>query len=353
MKGEDRQLLVFVLSRSGCLAYAHQMIRHLQGAELLVFCSAYALAPPPAPCQKVITYRSSFEFILNTLRVLPAILLQVRHAKKQGFRRAYFPVFHPWNLFLQLWCRALGIRSVVTVHDGILHAGENHPLLQWWESACIRRADELIFLSRYVEANTRRRIGFSGQAHIILHGVLESVGAPPLRQLPARPRILFLGRIVRYKGVERLVEAVEGLPGNSYAHLTIAGMVVNRPAHWGNPEKIRWITHWLSGTEMTELLTGHDILVLPYVEASQSGVLSLGIGAAMPMVITRVGGMTEQLEEEEAVWVAPSAKSIREGIRQLISEPERYEYLHQSLLRRREVSGWQESANSLLAVIFR
>lgn len=353
MGNEKNKLLIFALSRSGCLAYAHQMISSLQEADALVFGSAYAVAPVPVPHRKVVTYRNSAEFILNTFWILPKLFLQIRKAGRAGYQSAYFPVFQPWNLFIQLWCRVLGIRTFITVHDGILHPGENHPLLQWWESACIRIADELIFLSRFVEENTRRRIGFTGNAHVIPHGILGAALEPPERMLPPQPRLLFLGRIVRYKGIDLLVDAVGALPEDGYSHLTIAGMLVNKPVRTGNPQKIRWITHWLSEVEIAALLAGHDILVLPYKEASQSGVLTLGIGAAIPMLITRVGGLREQLGEEEAVWVAPDAESIRAGIMRLLSGTDLYGRLHQAMLRRRGDAGWKEAAAALEEIIFR
>ncbi len=351
MACKDRQLLVFVLSRSGCLAYAHEMIRHLSGFDLQVFSSAYAVAVMPVPHRRILTYRNVLEFVFNSLWMAPVLLMHLLKAWRRGCRAAYFPVFHPWNLFLQMFCRLLGIRSIVTIHDGVLHAGENHPLLQWWESACVRWADELIFLSRYVETTTRHKTGFSAKAHVIPHGCLGTGMEFSDRSLPASPRLLFIGRIVRYKGVELLIDAVEDLPDNSWSHLTIAGLVVNPLETRGRVDKVHWITGWLPEEEMVRLLRAHDILVLPYIEASQSGVLTLGIQAAIPMVCTRVGGLPEQLSESEAVWVEPNIADIRRGILTLISNREIYRQIHLALAKRREQAGWEESAGRLAGII--
>lgn len=352
MKGKDRQLLVFVLSRSGCLAYARRLLAAMGSMQLKVIGSAYAVEPLPERTLKVITYRNVFELILNSLWVLPVLLFYTLLLSFRGYRHIYFPVFHPWNLFLLMWCKLLGLKTFLTVHDGILHTGENHPLLQWWEKACIRMAGSLIFLSRFVADETSFRIGFSGRHCVIPHGILPVGESPAQHVWRPRPRLLFLGRIARYKGVDALIEAVEGLPEDSYAQLTVAGMIVNEPSRSGRPDKVHWRTGWLEEDEVNQLLGEHDILILPYLEASQSGVLTLGIASAIPMVCTRVGGLPEQLSDEEAVWVEPSAAGIRAGIQRLIQEPELYRQMVGNLQKRREESGWEGAAAELRAFVF-
>lgn len=352
MKEEEEQLLVFVLSRSGCLAYARSLLSAMGSMRLKIIGSAYAVEPLPERTLKVITYRNVFELILNSLWVLPVLLFYTLLLSFRGYRHVYFPVFHPWNLFLLSWCKLLGLQTFLTIHDGILHSGENHPLLQWWEKACIRMADNLIFLSRFVADETTSKIGFSGRHCVIPHGILP-VGKPLAQHVwRPRPRLLFLGRIARYKGVDALIEAIEGLPEDSYAQLTVAGMIVNEPAQRGRPDKVHWRIGWLEEDEVNELLQEHDILILPYLEASQSGVLTLGIASAIPMICTRVGGLPEQLGEEEAVWVEPSATGIRAGIQILLHEPERYGQIVEALQDQRKNSGWVAAAVQLRAFIF-
>ena len=352
MDGKDKRLLVFALARSGCMAYTGQMLAAFKEPELVVFASAFTQELLPAGTRFIKTYRSITELIFNTFWRLPSLLWELRKLSQQGFRHAWFPVFHPWNLFLLPACKFWKIRTCLTVHDGVLHAGENHPLLQWWESACIWMADELVFLSRYSQEQTRRSIGFSAPAHIIPHGMLHSGEEAPHRILSAQSRLLFLGRIVRYKGLELLLEVVHKLPDSAYSHLTIAGMPVNADVIGRPSEKIQYLSRWLSVGEIQQLLNEHDILVLPYTEASQSGVLTLGISAAIPMVCTKVGGLPEQLDEDEAAWVDPNVESLQKGLIMLMSEAKLYERLHQKLLQKRTQPGWDEAVETLLKIIF-
>lgn len=352
MDGKDKRLLVFALARTGCMAYAGQMLAALKPDQLVVFASAYTAESLPEETRFIKTYRNIKELIFNTIWRLPGLLWALRKLSIQGFKHAWFPVFHPWNLFLLPVCKFWKIRTYLTVHDGVLHSGENHSLLQWWESACIRLADELVFLSQYTLQQTRQTIGYAVPAHIIPHGILYSGEQVSRRDLPAQPRLLFLGRIVRYKGLELLMEAVQKLPSSSFSHLTIAGKPIHSDVLESTSDKIRYLTRWLDEAEIHELLREHDILILPYTEASQSGVLTLGISAAIPMVCTKVGGLPEQLAEDEAVWVDPDKDSILKGVLLLLSDAQLYERLHQKLLHKRTQTGWEESAEILLKIIF-
>ncbi|MBE2207307.1 MAG: glycosyltransferase [Saprospiraceae bacterium] len=352
MDGKDKRLLVFALAKSGCMAYTGQMLTAFQGVELVVFASAYTQEPLPEQTRFVKTYRNVIELIFNTFWILPQLLWQLKKHSRQAYRHAWFPVFHPWNLFLLPACKLLKIRSCLTVHDGVLHTGENHPLLQWWENACIQMADELVFLSRYAQEQTLQKIGYTAPAHVIPHGILNSGKQVSQRSLPAQPRLLFLGRIVRYKGLELLLEAVQKLNASSFSHLTVAGMAVHSDVPGPVSDKIRYLTHWLTEEEIHQLLREHDILVLPYTEASQSGVLTLGISAAIPMLCTKVGGLPEQLAEDEAVWTEPTTESIQKDLSLLLSDADWYKQLHQKLLLKRTQTGWENAVETLIKIIF-
>jgi len=188
----------------------------------------------------------------------------------------------------------------MTVHDGILHEGEENRLQQVFLNQCIKHADELIFLTDFVRKNVQENIGFKANYTIIEHGMFTDYVHTQVRTHTRKPRLLFLGRIGKYKGVE---------------------MLTNK---------------WLNNNEVAQLLKESDILILPYKEASQSGVIPMGIAAAIPMVCTRVGGLPEQLNEDEAVLVESNVKALKEGINQLIHDSNLYENLSKKMEKHRK-----------------
>lgn len=329
----DRPILVFALTRRGCLAYARQAVGQLPGDYVLFF-SAYATEPSFPNGKAVRTYRNKWEFIVNSLWSLPLLMRQIALEKRRRqCKVAYFPVFHHWNLPLLWWCRLLGIYTIITIHDGIVHRGERINMVQASQDYCIYAADELIFLTEYVQRTVINRLKVRAKTRIVPHGLIALPGMHASFDRIHRPalRLLFLGRISPYKGVELLLEAVSRLPASAYAHLTIAGMpLYDLPVPVNDP-RIIYLPGWHPESMLSDLLQKHDVLVLPYTEATQSGVITLGIQAAIPMIVTRVGGLEEQLSPDEALWVNPVAAEICEAIEELSGDEAVYVNLHNKI----------------------
>jgi D-inositol-3-phosphate glycosyltransferase len=127
--------------------------------------------------------------------------------------------------------------------------------------------------------------------------------------------ILFLGRIKPYKGIEHLLEAFEQLVKRDATYrLIIAG-----EPHKGSEEyldEIRGIVtrdfgqgeivlqfQFIPDEEMEIYLKAADVLVLPYKDIFQSGVLFLAYGFGLPVVATDVGSFREEIVEGETGFI--------------------------------------------------
>lgn len=347
MPQADRKILVFMLARRGCLAYANEMIRLLPNNEIKIYASRYAQEPLPDNAQLIPTFKSSFEFLWRSCWSLPNFLWKIRQDFRQGYQIFYFPVFHHWNPAILWLAKRLGAKTILTIHDAIFHPGEwqlGQALFQKW---ALPLADQIITLSEHVE-NQLLTLSQS-KTSIIPHPILLPETTLITRILPEQPRLLFLGRIAYYKGVDLLLQAVKDF--TSIIQLTIAGLPMQVTPVPNTHFPIQKIERWLSEAEMLQLLEEHDILILPYREASQSGVVTLGISSAIPMVVTKVGGLSEQLAENEAVWVAPNEASIRQGIIKLIENPDLYHKIHANLVAKRAQSS-QENIRRQLTLLF-
>ena len=76
---------------------------------------------------------------------------------------------------------------------------------------------------------------------------------------------------------------------------------------------------WVPEGEIGALFAWADVLVLPYREASQSGVAPAAIAAGRFVVSTRVGGLVEQLGNEQlATLCEPNAASLAAGLRSVL-----------------------------------
>jgi glycosyltransferase involved in cell wall biosynthesis len=143
--------------------------------------------------------------------------------------------------------------------------------------------------------------------------------------------------------------AIELAEDEIWEQLTIAGKPLYT-IEFPENDKISVEKAWLSEERMAALLNSHDVLILPYNSATQSGMVTLGISAAIPMICTSVGGLVEQLSENEAIWVEPNPESLLKGIRFISQNPVAYEAILQKLLEKKKHFSWTEPARQLAMV---
>jgi D-inositol-3-phosphate glycosyltransferase len=122
--------------------------------------------------------------------------------------------------------------------------------------------------------------------------------------------ILLFGRIRPYKGIENMLKAFELLPSNDQANYRL--IIAGEPKK-GSEEYLRQIQQMVEKEselgriilrfqfvpdEDTELyLKAADVMVLPYKEIFQSGVLFLAYSFGLPVIATDVGSFREEIVE--------------------------------------------------------
>ncbi len=144
---------------------------------------------------------------------------------------------------------------------------------------------------------------------VIPHGSFDYLTEMPNEKpLPAElegaegPVILFFGLMRPYKGIDLLLEAFAEVDG---AELWIVGnprMDIEplRARAKGLPGKVRWLPRFIHDDEIPAIMRRADLLVLPYRDGEQSGVLYTGLAFEKPMVISNVGGLGDVAREHDA-----------------------------------------------------
>ena len=233
----------------------------------------------------------------------------------------------PLDLMMAWALRRLGAKIVVTVHDADLHPGDGFPLQMALQRRLIRRADALVALTGHVAARLAQQPVARGKP-------LLTASLPPLvfGALPPPPlahggpmRLLCFGRLLPYKGLDLLEAALRGLDRSLPAfEMRIAGEgppSATLRALTARPE-VRVEQGWVREDAVGALIAWADAVVLPYREASQSGVAAVAIAAGRWVVATRVGGLAEQFRDERlALLCEPNPASIRAALSLLLTSP--------------------------------
>ncbi|MEN9753802.1 MAG: hypothetical protein RLZ07_184, partial [Pseudomonadota bacterium] len=230
---------------------------------------------------------------------------------------------------------------VLFLHDAEPHPGDRYPLrakaMEWQ----VNTSDALIVMSDHVAEAAHSLYRYPRERIFkIPHGRFDFIGTEYHVRIfsETRPfRLLFLGRITEYKGLPLLLEAYRALMTSPRAFtLTIAGsgdlgmargMMENLP-------NIELINEWLSDEEITHYLKNADAVVLPYIEASQSGVAAAAFSAGLPVIATPIGGLKEQIEDGVTGLIAKevSADALADSLYELATTPALYEALSNGAL---------------------
>lgn len=313
-------------------------LRHRPGIEVHLSLSRQSeLFPASAtlglPGFHVDSYTGLASAIAGCLRV-PLICRRFgAYARAAGIDVVLCTMHHPWNAAVIPTLRRLGIPLVMMAHNAIRHPGERGLLLPWLLRSELRQSDSVLALSRHVQGQLGGVYGIPPQRiSMIPHGAFRF--SPP-DTLPRRfPRgrafrLLFFGRIVEYKGLSLLVDAYEQLRRRHQVELHIvgSGSIKRLAPRLRALTGVRLVNRWIPEEEVASVLADTDVLVLPYIEASQSGVVGAAFEAGMPAVATPVGGLVEQVRDREngVVSQAVSAAALADAVAALIENPRLYE----------------------------
>jgi glycosyltransferase involved in cell wall biosynthesis len=274
----------------------------------------------------------------------PARLFHTVNALARGCRRVFAAsrrdmLVHvlmpsPLDLLLLVPARLKGARILMTIHDAHLHPGENGIVQRILYRLARCYADAFVTVSNFVYAefleNSPRQ-----PVHVVQNGLIEELGQPGevrVRQAKAPLHLLFHGRIRAYKGLAVLLEAMALIERRrSDITLTIAGEGADAElkARATGLGTVRTMFERTSDAVRSRLYESADVNVLPYLEASQSGVAQRGLFAALPTIATNVGALPEQLHDGENCLLVPprDAVALADAIETLTDRPELYNRL--------------------------
>lgn len=239
---------------------------------------------------------------------------------------------HVWSPFVISAIRAAGARYCVVVHDAKPHPGDYRTFsVSHFLEIAHARADLVFTLSRAVAGRLEQEGIDYQKIYPLFHPDLKFNSDTPARSPPMENepyRLVFLGRIMPYKGLALFLDAVEILRRDSVLVDALilgdgsAGSLTSRIEQLG----VRFINRWAAPNEIAEALAWCHTVVLSHIEASQSGIAAAALGAGVPVVCTPVGGLAEQIFHLQTGLVAAAVDghAVAESVKTLLGDPTLY-----------------------------
>jgi glycosyltransferase involved in cell wall biosynthesis len=305
------------------------------GADVELFTSrfAYGAVQPPVGYERTeLFYRASrlapgaspaAQRARRALKLAEHVPDMLRYRRAA---RAADVVHFQWLTMQQLDGRLLpgGVPLVLSAHDILPREGGAHRRAA--QQRLYERFDAVVVHSEHGRRRLVAELGVEqARIHVIPHGAFAH-----LAELPAGPPpfatdrrvVLFFGLLRPYKGIDVLLRAWRGIED---AELWIVGMPRMDVARLQTsaPSNVRFVPRFVADAELPAYFRRADLVVLPYREIEQSGVLFTALAFGKPLLVSDVGGFGELAARGAARAVAPGdANALHEALVALLCDPQ-------------------------------
>lgn len=242
---------------------------------------------------------------------------------------------HPWGKIINRKLHPK--KSFVVCHDPYPHSGEKIYNTIIGQSTYYM-TENLILMTKsfapYVEKRFRKN---KNNIYIMKLGFLRSysqfvsstVSQSIVHNYNENNEItfLFFGRVEKYKGIEVLLEAFSEISKkNEFVKLLIAGNgdMGEYEEKINTLKNTKIINRYIPDDEIIDLFkNGKKILVLPYLDATQSGVIPIAIEFGVPILASDSGGLIEQLNDGQigTIFKSASVNDLISAMQQAITDP--------------------------------
>ncbi len=272
-----------------------------------------------------------------------------RQAPAAVVLKYWIPFFAPgfWAV-TGLLRRFTPVRVIYILDNVIPH--EKYPLGRWLTRRALRQGHGFVAQSDQVRRDLLEVVPEVDPATVVTspHPVYD-FGAPGHERkdqaaaraalgLPAAARlVLFFGFIKPYKGVRHLIEAAPRLReryGDSLLILVVGDIYGDREPYFdlvrelGVGDTLRIVDGFVPDQQVEDYFLAADLVVLPYVSATQSGIVQIAYNYDKPVVTTSVGGLPEVVIDGETGFLVPPADpaALAEAVARFFDEEKAGEF---------------------------
>ena len=229
-------------------------------------------------------------------------------------------------------------KLVFEIADVESHTGESRSLCgKFIFKNFIKYTDQIITRSFYSNDTLKRLYNVSSKSNVVPFGALNLVDNKTKLDIQEEPfTILFFGRISPYKGIEYLLEAIPAVK-KEISNLKV--ILAGKGEYYFDIDKFRRngscevINRYIPNEELASLIQRSAIIVCPYTDATQSGVVMTAYSFGKPVVATGVGGIPEVVEDGATGLLVPPGDSqkLAGALTYLLKNPDRAKKMSENI----------------------
>lgn len=216
-----------------------------------------------------------------------------------------------WVIGLYFFLKVKKYPAIVTLHDINAHYGEDTFINKLTNYFYIKIAGHFFVHGKKLKQDLLKKKIDENKISIIPHGDY-SFFTRYSKSIDDDGSILFFGRIKDYKGLDYLLKAIPLIKEEiNDLNVIIAGR--------GNLDKynnlikdqsnIEIINKYIEDDLVAEIFQRASIVVMPYIEGSQSGIIPIAYSFKKPVVVTDVGSIPEVVDDGITGFIVPPKDS--------------------------------------------
>lgn len=258
----------------------------------------------------------------------------------------------------------LNIDQVVAIcHDPVAHTGTSF-YQQYLFKRHYRKANQIFTLTKSFKNTVHEQFGTPLEnIHYIPHGrmnMYNSYSQEMYRSLnfdEKKYNFLYFGFIEHYKGLNVLSAAYKKLrEQREDISLIVAGNGDFSPYKDGfdGLDNVTIINRYIKDEEVGALFAGPNVIsVLPYLNATQSGVIPIAFEYLTPVIASDTGGLREQLNDGKIglLFECGNVDDLVSKMNEIIDDHEEYQRQQELMKAYRETLNWETLAENLLKQI--
>lgn len=296
------------------------------------------------------------DFIFNILNM--SILKFLRTIQKEKPDVIHIQSYPLWTAILLPFLKIHNLKIVTTIHDVKPHMGEES------FDNFISKKNHLLFSdSIIVHGQNSKKILLKNdflkksKIFVVPHGnYIFFTNFKRKEEKEELNQILFFGRIVEYKGLEYLIKA-EALVSQKIPSLKIVIAGSGNFNKYTNlikdNSKYEIYNKFIPEIEVSKLFQRANVVVLPYIDATQSGVVQIAYAFKKPVIATAVGDLPEVVEHDKTGLLVPprDEKALAEAIIKLLKDKKlRKEMGESGYKKMKEELSWDKIAEKTIEV---
>lgn len=229
-------------------------------------------------------------------------------------------------------------KLIMNVHDPIQHSGERNLKNLFANNIFYGKVSKFVTFSKYSKSVFLQKHGgkhncvsLSLKPYKFYTNYLKSDVKEPIY-------ISFIGRVSEYKGIDIFLDSIAilntkytdvkyiiaGAPYNN----TIGNKLVNKYKF----KNVKFILNHLSNFEVCEIIQQSKIIICPYRDATQSGVVMTSLALHTPIIVSNQGGLPEYVQNNITGMIADiDAESFAKAIETVIIDPLKYRQISENI----------------------